>query len=1116
MRKAPLSDMSAKVQRVPPASALTVHKVLPARIVGIDRIWVINLDRRRDRLERFMQAQPEMFGRINRMPAYDGNNLELTPELARLFAPNNFDWHKPTMGCAMSHLALWQKLADEPGDNPAWLILEDDARLESSWVAVVEKAFIHGQLPADWEVLFLGGILPKYREFFDENVEQVTRAVARIKPDCVFGSNPPGYFHFCAYAYLLNKRGAKRLVDLVQSGDGIWMQADFFVSYTTPDLTPPRPVYFLNPLPAHSFQDFEDGVARPYSEAAETEKVDSDIWKKDDRFSEEKVAGILDRGRKLDIHAALGLPAVKVAGPAVLKSSDASKKPRKKVGLVCVTRDSVEKLRVTLESIVRNTDSALYELHVFDNASSDATRQLRSGSWPENIHFIHSEQNLGRVGAINHCLPILLEHEFVGFLNDDIEVGPRWLEHLVGVLERHAEVGAVGPLTSNDRDWQGYDRFNAGPIKPNLPALADIDRNDVPAMAAAMSGFNPGITLKDGHLAFFCVLFRSEVLRKVGHLDMAFHELYLGDDDDYCKRIVASGYLLALSFNAYVAHHSGSRSLLVDDHAGRYEAAQRIIAAKERSGAYKSSVSNLDKNGDESRSRRSAPAERGHYTKKSALICVTRNNPGKLRTTVESILRHTNPEAYDLYIIDNASSKEHVDIYREVAADQIKVIRSKRNLHWVGGINLGLETTKNYRYVGFLNDDIEVGPNWLQNLCDVLDRNEDVAAVGPMTSNERDWQGYDRVRKFFPNWNVPALENIDRNDVLAMSREIQKNDPLIRIHGMLAFFCVLMRRDVIDLVGLLDPDFAELYTCDDDDYCDRIQTAGYTLALSTKSYVAHYSGTSSSKVDAFSEKTKTANQLLARKKSERQMAKERAAGAPGSPDSQRNQYPAASQPGTAGPPPGSVLPQNLGHMVLEGHLGGFFSEGDGGTYYPIMWSHLVRKHGIRSVLDVGCGRGYSTLYFKSLGCSIKGIDGSEEARKTNLIGEDFVPADYAAAPSSVEGRFDLVWSCEFVEHVEEKFMANYLRDFRRGKYLAMTFAGPGQPGHHHVNCRPHEYWIRMLYSQGFDYLPDETAELREFVRKDMEKSNSENGKGFVYHFIDRGLFFRRNEIFRNS
>jgi hypothetical protein len=40
-----------------------------AFVTGINEVWLINLDRRRDRLEAFMQAHPEMTGRVNRLPA---------------------------------------------------------------------------------------------------------------------------------------------------------------------------------------------------------------------------------------------------------------------------------------------------------------------------------------------------------------------------------------------------------------------------------------------------------------------------------------------------------------------------------------------------------------------------------------------------------------------------------------------------------------------------------------------------------------------------------------------------------------------------------------------------------------------------------------------------------------------------------------------------------------------------------------------------------------------------------------------------------------------------------------------------------------------------------------
>jgi FkbM family methyltransferase len=215
--------------------------------------------------------------------------------------------------------------------------------------------------------------------------------------------------------------------------------------------------------------------------------------------------------------------------------------------------------------------------------------------------------------------------------------------------------------------------------------------------------------------------------------------------------------------------------------------------------------------------------------KKAALICVTRNNAEKLQTTLNSIIQNTKPEDYDLIIIDNASSDAKLGIYQQsVLAEHITIVRSGKNLNWVGGINLGLEMTRGYQYVGFLNDDIEVCPNWLENFFDVLDCNPDVAAVGPLTSNTRDWQGYDNVRSIFLDWKLPELQEIDRKEVFMMYEHLKNNGSGIKLKGTLSLFCILLKRSLVDQIGLVHPEFIE-----------KLRLAGYCFALSARTYVSH-------------------------------------------------------------------------------------------------------------------------------------------------------------------------------------------------------------------------------------------------------------------------------------
>ncbi len=220
--------------------------------------------------------------------------------------------------------------------------------------------------------------------------------------------------------------------------------------------------------------------------------------------------------------------------------------------------------------------------------------------------------------------------------------------------------------------------------------------------------------------------------------------------------------------------------------------------------------------------------------KKAALICVTRNNAAKLQTTLNSIIRNTKPENYDLFLIDNASSDETLGIYQlKVLADNITIVRSGKNLHWVGGINLGLEMTKGYQYVGFLNDDIEVCPNWLENFFDVLDCNPDVAAVGPLTSNKRDWQGYDQARTVY---NLPELLGVNRESPVAMYEHIKNNGCGIKCSDSISLSGALVRRECVDSIGPLDCSFAELYCGESKDYCWRFLELGKLMALSMRTY----------------------------------------------------------------------------------------------------------------------------------------------------------------------------------------------------------------------------------------------------------------------------------------
>ena len=193
-------------------------------------------------------------------------------------------------------------------------------------------------------------------------------------------------------------------------------------------------------------------------------------------------------------------------------------------------------------------------------------------------------------------------------------------------------------------------------------------------------------------------------------------------------------------------------------------------------------------------------------------------------------------------------------------------------------------------------------------------------------------------------------------------------------------------------------------------------------------------------------------------------------------------------------------------MVDEGHLGGFIIENDPATFTPTLWEFICKKYEIKSIIDLGCGMGYSINEFIKYSNDVLGLDGSDYVQNNSPHRNIIRQIDFTKQKYQSDRKYDLLWSSEFLEHVGEMFIENYENIFKNVKYCAVTYAEIGQDGHHHINCKPKEYWVEKITSFGFEYLIDDLKTLKEVSYNDALKYNP------VYkdnHFYNRGLFFKK-------
>lgn len=175
------------------------------------------------------------------------------------------------------------------------------------------------------------------------------------------------------------------------------------------------------------------------------------------------------------------------------------------------------------------------------------------------------------------------------------------------------------------------------------------------------------------------------------------------------------------------------------------------------------------------------------------------------------------------------------------------------------------------------------------------------------------------------------------------------------------------------------------------------------------------------------------------------------------------------------------------------HLGGNIKEGDPFTFCPRVWSYLIDRFCVNSMLDLGSGVGHAAEFFFRKGIRTIAVDGLVENLNMSLY--PTICHDLTKAP--VVTNVDLVNCQEVVEHIEEKYLDNLLSSLSCGRVVFMTHALPEQKGFHHVNLQPMQYWVQALTERGYNLMAEDTNRIREIAGQ--EGALYAHNSGLIFH-----------------
>jgi len=212
---------------------------------------------------------------------------------------------------------------------------------------------------------------------------------------------------------------------------------------------------------------------------------------------------------------------------------------------------------------------------------------------------------------------------------------------------------------------------------------------------------------------------------------------------------------------------------------------------------------------------------------KVSIVILCFNNLSYTEACINSVLTLSDYENLQIIVVDNASIDETSAYLRRLAAydSRVKVILNDENLGFAAGNNVGIRAATG-DYVILLNNDIYVTRGWISDLIRPLQLDPTVGMAGPLTNN-------------IGNEQKVKIAYTCMTEMQEKARMLVRRYPRrCFFTSGLAFFCVAIRREAIENVGLLD----ESYTVgffEDDDYCRRVAAAGYKLVIADDVFVHH-------------------------------------------------------------------------------------------------------------------------------------------------------------------------------------------------------------------------------------------------------------------------------------
>ena len=238
-----------------------------------------------------------------------------------------------------------------------------------------------------------------------------------------------------------------------------------------------------------------------------------------------------------------------------------SKLSKINISIIVPVYNAIEEVVDCLDSVIENTPLGKnVKLLVINDASPDESVYARLEKYKNlvGVKVIHNKKNIGYTNNVNYGINLSGKDDIV-LLNSDTIVSKNWLRQMSIAAYQNDDIGTVTAVSNGAGAFSvPKSGWNDMPVHLSISHVARLVSSSIDSTF---------VTTPTGN--GFCLFIKRELLDEIGVFDKTKFPRGYGEENDFCMRAVAKGWVNIVDLKTFVYHKrsasfKGEKDVLIE------------------------------------------------------------------------------------------------------------------------------------------------------------------------------------------------------------------------------------------------------------------------------------------------------------------------------------------------------------------------------------------------------------------------------------------------------------------------------------------------------------------------------------------------------------------------